>query len=486
MISEFSLKNKFLITFIVLFLLILGIYSLFKIPIDAIPDISENQVIITVKYEGQDPQTIDEQISYPIVSKLLSVPKVKTIRAISMNNVAFIYVIFNENVDLYWARSRVLEYLSGFKFPEGVSFQIGADASAISWIFQYVLISNKHSIDELTSFNEFFLKPFLQSIEGVSEVGTIGGFLKEYQIDLNPYLMKVYDISFEDVLNAIKNNNRSTGGRYIEISERFYNIRGYGYVKSLEDIENIFVKNNSGKSVKIKDIAIVQLGPSLREGALDFNGKGESVGGIVISRINENSYNVIKRVKEKIKHLNLPDGMEMKIAYDRSHLIEESIKTLIVSIIKESLIIAFMILIFLFSIRSSISIILMLPISIIISFIFLKIFNITLNIMSLGGFILSLGVLIDMGVVLVENSHKYIEEGYDKLLAIKKSANELSRSLFFSLLIITVSFLPVFFLSGEEGKLFRPLAWTKKTFYVNFSNFVNNICNYFNLYLLAK
>jgi Cu(I)/Ag(I) efflux system membrane protein CusA/SilA len=197
-----------------------------------------------------------------------------------MNNVAFIYVIFNENVDLYWARSRVLEYLSGFKFPEGVSFQIGADASAISWIFQYVLVSNKHSIDELTSFNEFFLKPFLQSIEGVSEVGTIGGFLKEYQIDLNPYLMKVYDISFEDVLNAIKNNNQSTGGRYIEISERFYNIRGYGYVKSLEDIENIFVKNSNGKSVKIKDIAIVQLGPSLREGALDFNGKGESVGGI--------------------------------------------------------------------------------------------------------------------------------------------------------------------------------------------------------------
>jgi Cu(I)/Ag(I) efflux system membrane protein CusA/SilA len=461
MISEFSLKNKFLITFIVLFLLILGIYSLFKIPIDAIPDISENQVIITVKYEGQDPQTIDEQISYPIVSKLLSVPKIKTIRAISMNNVAFIYVIFNENVDLYWARSRVLEYISGFKFPEGVSFQIGADASAISWIFQYVLVSNKHSIDELTSFNEFFLKPFLQSIEGVSEVGTIGGFLKEYQIDLNPYLMKVYDISFEDVLNAIKNNNQSTGGRYIEISERFYNIRGYGYVKSLEDIENIFVKNSNGKSVKIKDIAIVQLGPSLREGALDFNGKGESVRGIIISRIGENSYNVIKRVKEKIKHLNLPDGMEIKIAYDRSHLIEESIKTLIVSIIKESLIIAFMIFVFLFSIRSSISIILMLPISIIISFIFLKIFNITLNIMSLGGFILSLGVLIDMGVVLVENSHKYIEEGYDKFSAIKKSANELSKSLFFSLLIITVSFLSVFFLSGEEGKLFRPLAWTK-------------------------
>ena len=296
-----------------------------------------------------------------------------------------------------------MEYLSGFKFPEGVSFQIGADASVISWIFQYVLVSNKNTIDELTSFNEFFLKPYLQSIEGVSEVGTIGGFLKEYQIDLNPYLMKVYDISFEDVLNAIKNNNQSTGGRYIEILERFYNIRGYGYVKSLEDIENISVKNSNGKSLKIKDIAIVQLGTSLREGALDFNGKGESVGGIIISRIVENSYNVIKRVKEKIKHLNLPDGMEIKIAYDRSHLIEESIKTLIISIIKESLIIAFMILIFLFSIRSSISIILMLPISIIISFIFLKIFNITLNIMSLGGFILSLGVLIDMGVVLVEN-----------------------------------------------------------------------------------
>lgn len=273
-----------------------------------------------------------------------------------------------------------MEYLSGFKFPEGVSFQIGADASAISWIFQYVLVSNKNTIDELTSFNEFFLKPYLQSIEGVSEVGTIGGFLKEYQIDLNPYLMKVYDISFEDVLNAIKNNNQSTGGRYIEILERFYNIRGYGYVKSLEDIENISVKNSNGKSLKIKDIAIVQLGTSLREGALDFNGKGESVGGIIISRIVENSYNVIKRVKEKIKHLNLPDGMEIKIAYDRSHLIEESIKTLIISIIKESLIIAFMILIFLFSIRSSISIILMLPISIIISFIFLKIFNITLNI----------------------------------------------------------------------------------------------------------
>jgi len=212
-----------------------------------------------------------------------------------------------------------LEYLSGFKFPEGVSFQIGADASAISWIFQYVLVSNKNTIDELTSFNEFFLKPYLQSIEGVSEVGTIGGFLKEYQIDLNPYLMKAYDISFEDVLNAIKNNNQSTGGRYIEISERFYNIRGYGYVKSLEDIENISVKNSNGKSVKIKDIAIVQLGTSLREGALDFNGKDESVGGIIISRIGENSYNVIKRFKEKIKHLNLPDGMEIKIAYDSNN-----------------------------------------------------------------------------------------------------------------------------------------------------------------------
>ncbi|MEO0219499.1 MAG: CusA/CzcA family heavy metal efflux RND transporter [candidate division WOR-3 bacterium] len=460
-ISDYSLKNKTLISLIVIFLTILGIYYLFKIPIDAIPDISETQVIITIRYEGQDPQTIEEQISYPLVSKLLSVPKVKTIRAISMNNVAFVYIIFQENTDIYWARSRVLEYLTGFRFPEGVSYQLGPDATSISWIFQYVLVSDRHSIDELTSFNEFFLKPYLQATKGVSEVATIGGFLKEYQIDVNPYKLKAYNLSFEDVLNAIKNSNFSSGGRYIEVSERFYNIRGYGYIKNLQDLENTLIKNLDGKSIKIKDVAIVQFGPSLREGALDYNGKGESVGGIIISRIGENSYEVIKNVKERLKSLKLPDGMKVEVAYDRTHLIEESIKTLIVSIIKESSIIAIMILIFLFSIRSSISIIIILPLSVILSIILLKIFNITLNIMSLGGFILSLGVLIDMAVVLVENCHKYLEEGYSKIEAVKKSTNELSKSLFFSLLIITISFLPIFFLTGEEGKLFKPLAFTK-------------------------
>ncbi|MCX7947031.1 MAG: CusA/CzcA family heavy metal efflux RND transporter [candidate division WOR-3 bacterium] len=455
-IVNFSLKNKTTISLIVILLTIVGIYSIFKVNIDAIPDISENQVIITARYEGQDPITIEEQVSYKLVSRLLSIPKIRTIRAISMNNIAFVYIIFKDGVNIYWARSRVLEYIAGLDIPKEVNIQIGPPSSSISWIVQYVLISDKHTIDELTAFNEFILKPYLQATEGVSEIATIGGFIKEYQIDVDPYKLKSYNLSFEEVLKAIENANLSTGGRFIEIAERYYNIRGYGYIRTLEDIENISIKG-----IKIKDIGIVQIGPSIREGALDYNAKGESVGGIIISTIGENAYKVIRNVKEKIKKINLPEGMKIEIVYDRSYLIEESIKTLISAILKESLIIAILVYIFLVSIKSSISIIIILPLSVILSIIFVKIFNITLNIMSLGGFILSLGVLIDMAVVLVESSHKYIEQGYSKIEAIEKSVKELSRSIFFSLLIITISFLPVFFLTGEEGKLFKPLAITK-------------------------
>ncbi len=478
-IVRWSLENRSLVILLVALLSAIGVYSIAKTPLDAIPDISDVQVILEVRWEGQDPQTIEDQITYPIVSKLLSVPRTKAVRGFSFNNFSLIYVIFEDGTDLYWARSRVLEYVSSVKLPEGANVILGPDATSLGWVFMYALVdtSSRYDLAYLRTFNDFYLKYYLQSVDGVSEVATVGGYLKEYQVDLDPYRMFAYGITFDQVIRAVRQASSSMAGRVITASERYYIVRGYGYVKDVEDLENVPLKAENGVSIKLRDIASIQLGPALKEGAVDLNGEGEVVGGIVIMRLGENAYEVIERVKKKLETINLPEGVKLVITYDRSELIGKAVWTLVKTLIKESIVVILLSIIFLMSLRSSISVILLIPISILLSFIIMAMLGITVNIMSLGGIALAIGVLIDAAVVMVENAHKHFEKqppknAREKVELLFRSTREVAKPLFISLLIITISFLPVFALRGEEGKLFHPLAYTK-TFVMLFATLLS-------------
>jgi len=474
-IIDYSARNKFIIIVFYLFIIGWGIWSLNHTPVDAIPDLSDNQVIVFTQWMGRSPKIIEDQITYPLVTNLQGLPKVKAVRASSMFGMSFVFVIFDDDADIYWARSRVLEklnYASSF-LPQGVVPTLGPDGTGVGHVFWYTVEGKNSDLAELRSIQDWYIRYQLNSVKGVAEVASIGGFVKQYQIDLDPNKLSAFDLDYMSVVNAIKNNNREVGGKIIEQNDVAMYVRGEGYVRSISDIENVVVATgNNGVPVFVKNVATVQMGNDLRLGLLDKNGEGEVVGGIVIMRYGENAKDVIVRVKEKMKEIEkgLPNGVEIKIAYDRSDLIDHSINTLKDALFEEALVVSIMVLIFLLHIRSVIRVIIEIPVAVLFAFIAMKTFGITSNIMSLGGIAIAIGVIVDASIVLVENAYRNVARAQEENGELSKedyieisirSAKQVGPAIFYSVAIMVVSFLPVFLLEGQEGKLFKPLAFTK-------------------------
>ncbi|MDI6744375.1 MAG: CusA/CzcA family heavy metal efflux RND transporter [Thermodesulfovibrionales bacterium] len=484
-IIELSARNKFLIFLLVFFLSAWGYWALKNTPLDAIPDLSDTQVIIYTEWPGRSPDLIEDQITYPITSTLLAAPKVQVVRGFSYLGSSFIYVIFEEGTDIYWARSRVLEYLQSVKnkIPSEVNPVLGPDATSVGWGFSYAVVDDtgRHDLSELRSVQDYNIKLALEGVQGVSQVASIGGFVKQYQITIDPNKLLAYNLPITTVMDAIRKSNKDVEGRVIEFSGIEYMIRGRGYLKTLDDLKNVPVgTSGSGTPVFLRDIANVQLGPEIRRGLAELDGKGEVAGGIVVVRFGENVLNVIDRVKEKIKNdiePSLPKGMKIITTYDRSDLIHRSIDTLKEEIIKLSIAVSVVCIVFLFHLPSALVVILTLPIAIIISFICMYYLGVTSNIMSLSGIAIAIGAMVDASIIMVENAHKKLEDWElhgrhgSRVEVIIDAAKEVGPSLFFALLVITVGFLPVFTLQAQAGRLFKPLAYTK-TFAMLFSSFL--------------
>lgn len=486
-VIEYSARNKFIVFLIVFFLILWGYWSLKRIPLDAIPDLSDTQVIIFTEWQGRSPDLVEDQITYPITSTLLSAPKVKVVRGFSFFGSSFIYVIFEEGTDIYWARSRILEYLQAVKnkIPQDVNPVLGPDATSLGWGFSYALVdeTGKHDLSELRSIQDYYVKLTLESVEGVSQVASVGGFVKQYQINVDPNRLLAFNIPLNKVIEAVRKSNRDVEGRVIEFSGTEYMIRARGYIRDIEDIKNITIGIDSkGTPIYLRDIARIQLGPDIRRGIVDLDGRGEVVGGIVVVRFGENVLNVIERVKERIKRdiePSLPEGVKIVTTYDRSDLILRSIDTLKEEIIKLSIAVSVVCIVFLFHLPSAFVVMLTLPIAIIISFICMFYLKVTTNIMSLSGIAIAIGAMVDASIIMVENAHKKLEESEERILkgeikrldVIIEAAKEVGPSLFFSLLVITVGFLPVFALEAQAGRLFKPLAYTK-TFAMLFASFL--------------
>ncbi|MBI5970478.1 MAG: efflux RND transporter permease subunit [Deltaproteobacteria bacterium] len=468
-IIELSVKNRFVIILAAVFLAGWGVWTLYRTPVDAIPDLSDAQVIIYTDYPGQAPQVVEDQITYPLTTAMLAVPKAKVVRGYSFFGVSFIYIIFEDGTDIYWARSRVLEYLNfaSGKLPRGVTPSLGPDATGVGWVYEYTVEGAGYSLAELRGIQDWYVRYQLTKVPGVSEVASIGGFVKQYQVNLDPNKLITYGISIRDVVKSIEMSNNDVGGRVVEMAEREYMVRGLGYIKGMPDIEDIVLKvDMTGTPVKVKDVGRVEIGPDERRGVTELNGEGEAVAGIVVMRFGENALNVIDGVKEKIKDLSagLPPGVKIRAVYDRSHLIERAIDTLKAKLVEEFIVVSIVCIIFLLHFRSALVAILMLPLAILISFIVMFEMKINANIMSLGGIAIAIGAMIDGAIVMVENGHKKIEKeapGANRWATITEAAKEVGPALFFSLLIITVSFLPIFTLEAQEGRLFKPLAYTK-------------------------
>lgn len=469
-IIAYSVKNKFIVLLLTFLMVLWGLWAVSKTAIDAIPDLSDNQVIVYTEWDGRSSQIIEDQITYPLSSNLQGLPKVKDIRASSEFGFSMIYVIFEDDADIYWARSRVTERLSSIKnlLPDAVNPTLGPDGTGVGHVFWYTLKSTKHDLAQLRSIQDWYLKYQLNSVAGVAEVASIGGFVKQYQIDVDPVKLSSYKINFKDITMAIQNSNKDVGGKLLEHNDSEYIIRGLAYIKSVKDIENIVVGyDEKNVPIYVKTIANIQIGADLRRGLLDENGTGEVVGGIIVMRQGENAKDVIDKVKTKIKEISkgLPEGVEIKTAYDRSDLIEQSVATLKEALIEEVSVVSFVILIFLLHIRSSFIVVVSLPISILISFIFMYYMKVSLNLMSLGGIAIAVGDLTDSAIVMVENAFRKLseEDNKDKKFddIIIESAQQLGTPIFFSILIIIISFAPVFLLEGQEGKMFSPLAFTK-------------------------
>jgi len=472
-VIEFSAHNKFLVLTTVVAAMIAAVWALKNIPLDAIPDLSDTQVIIYSRWD-RSPDIIEDQVTYPIVTAMLGAPRVKAIRGFSDFGFSYVYVIFKDGTDLYWARSRTLEYLSKIipRLPEGVRTELGPDATGVGWVFQYALVdtSGQHDLQELRSFQDWYLRYYLQSVPGVAEVASLGGFVKQYQVTVDPTRLLAYNIPITKVIEAIRQGNQEVGGRLLEFSGAEYMVRGRGYLTSIEDIEKIVVgTDQQGTPVLIKHLGSVALGPEIRRGLADFDGQGDVVGGTVIMRSGENALNVINRVKAKLKDIepSLPPGVKIEVTYDRSELILSAIKNLREKLIEEMLIVSLVILIFLWHFPSAIIPIVTIPVSVILAFIPFYGLNLTANIMSLSGIAISIGVLVDGAIVEVENAYKRLEqwiEGGRKgdYHAIRlKALKEVGPSVFFSLLVIAVAFMPIFTLVDQEGRLFKPLAWAK-------------------------
>ena len=471
-IIEFCARNRLLVVLGVGFALVAALVSIKKVKLDAIPDLSDPQVIIFTEWMGRSPTLIEDQVTYPIVSKLISTPHVADVRGFSMFGMSFVYVIFEEGTDIYWARSRVLEYMNGLRgaLPEGATPILGPDATGIGWTFQYALTdkTGKHSLDELRTFQDFTLRYALGSVPGVAEVASVGGYQKQYQVTVDPNRLRAYGVTMTEVIDAISQSNNDVGGRIIEFSGREYYVRGRGYIHDLGAIEKIALRASgpSGTPLLVKDVASVRFGPDIRRGLLEWNGEGEAVGAVVVTRYGENALDVIGRIKKKIEELkpSFPDGVELTIAYDRSGLIERSIDTLKHALTEEAIVVSLVIMLFLLHFRSSLLPILSLPISVGISFIPMVLLDIPSTIMSLGGIAIAIGATVDAQIVMIEAGHKKLEHagpGADRHKILIEAAKEVTPAIFFSLLIIAVAFLPVFTLTGQAGRLFKPLAYTK-------------------------
>lgn len=467
-IIEWSVRNAFIIILASLFIVVGGVYALKKMPLDAIPDLSDVQVIVYTEYSGQSPQVVEDQVTYPLTTAMLSVPKSKVVRGFSFFGASFVYVIFEDNTDIYWARSRVLEYLNfaSSRMPAGVRPSLGPDATGVGWVYEYAVIGAQHTLAELRTIQDWYLRYQITKARGVSEVASVGGFEKQYQVVVDPRKLQAYGIPLSRVTQVIRNSNRDVGGRVIEMSETEYMVRGKGYLRGINDLELLVMKSDKGVPVLLRDIAHIELGPDQRRGLTELNGEGEVVAGIAIARYGENALAVIKNIKEKISEIKsgLPDGVEIKTVYDRSDLIHRAISNLNRTLIEEAIIVALVCMIFLMHVRSALVAIVMLPVGVLIAFILMQRLGMNANIMSLGGIAIAIGAMVDAAIVMIENAHKHIErmpEGGSRKQAIINACKEVGPALFFSLLIITVSFVPVFTLESQEGRMFSPLAYTK-------------------------
>ena len=471
-IIEYSARNRVIVLMMFALLIAWGVWAVYKTPVDAIPDLSDNQVIVFTDYPGRSPQVVEDQVTYPLAVNLQGLPQVRAVRASSAFGFSMIYVIFEDKADIYWARTRVLERLNyaASLLPPGVVPTLGPDGTGVGHVFWYTLEGKGYDLEQLRTLQDWFVRYQLNTVPGVAEVASIGGFVREYQVDLDPNRLFAYNIKVGQVMEAIKKSNNDVGGRLLEQADAEFLIRGRGYIKSTADLENIVVgADMRGTPIYVKNLGTVQLGGAIRRGMLDMNGQGEAVGGIVVMRYGENAKDVIDRVKEKIVSLEkgLPPGVKIMVSYDRSDLIERAIHTLKASLIEESIVVSLVILVFLLHFQSALVIVLTLPIAVLISFITMKLMGVSSNIMSLGGIAIAIGVLVDAGVIMVENCYRHLsemppEERKEKRLeVIIASAKQVGRAIFFSLAIIILSFVPVFLLEGQEGKMFHPLAFTK-------------------------
>jgi len=463
-----SARNLMLVLIGTVFVVAGGLYAILHLPLDAIPDLSDTQVIVYTEYPGQAPQVVEDQVTYPLTTAMLTVPKSKVVRGFSYFGVSFVYVIFEDGTDIYWARSRVLEYLNAAatRLPNGVTPTLGPDATGVGWVYQYVLLSKEHSLAELRSLQDWYIRYGLAKAEGVAEVASVGGFVKQYNVVIDAQRLRNLGIPLSKVRDAIRASNMDVGGRTVELSEFEFVVRGRGYLKGIPDLQAIVLKNDGGTPVLLKDVARVELGPDERRGLTELDGVGEVASGIVLQRFGSNALDVIDGVKKRLRELagSLPKGVEVRAVYDRSTLIHAAIATLRQTLFEESVIVALVCIIFLLHVRSAMVAILMLPVGVLMAFGAMKLLGLGSNIMSLGGIAIAIGAMVDAAIVMIENAHKHLERaehGKPRLEILIEAASEVGPALFFSLLIITVSFLPIFTLEAQEGRMFSPLAFTK-------------------------
>jgi copper/silver efflux system protein len=463
-----SARNLMVVLIGTVFAVAAGVYAVLHLPLDAIPDLSDTQVIVYTEYPGQAPQVVEDQVTYPLTTAMLTVPRSRVVRGFSYFGVSFVYVIFEDGTDIYWARSRVLEYLNAAtrQLPAGVTPTLGPDATGVGWVYQYVLLAKDRSLAELRSRQDWYVRYGLARAEGVAEIASVGGFVKQYNVVIDPQRVRSFDIPLSQVRNAIRASNMDVGGRTIELSEFEYVVRGRGYLKGIGDLQKIVLKNDGGTPVLLQDVARVELGPDERRGLTELNGDGEVAGGIVLQRFGANALDVIDNVKKRVAEIagSLPKGVDIVAVYDRSTLIRAAIETLRHTLLEESIIVALVCVVFLLHVRSALVAILMLPVGVLMAFAGMKALGLGSNIMSLGGIAIAIGAMVDAAIVMIENAHKHLERappGKPRLDILIDAASEVGPALFFSLLIITVSFLPIFALEAQEGRLFGPLAYTK-------------------------
>jgi Cu(I)/Ag(I) efflux system membrane protein CusA/SilA len=467
-IIRWSARNLLLVGFAGVFITLAGLYAVSRVPLDAIPDLSDVQVIVYTEYPGQAPQVVEDQVTYPLTTAMLSVPKSRVVRGFSFFGVSFVYVIFEDGTDLYWARSRVLEYLNSAasRLPTGVAPSLGPDATGVGWVYQYVVRGAQKNLAELRGIQDWYIRYGLAKAEGVAEIASVGGFVKQYSVVIDPRRLQSLGVSLAKIRDALRSSNIDVGGRTIELAETEFVVRGRGYIKSPTDLERIVVKNERGVPVLLRDVARVELAPDERRGITEVNGEGEAVTGIVLQRFGENALSVIKNVKERLAEItpSLPQDVSIDAVYDRSDLIYRAIETLKRTLIEESIIVALVCVVFLLHVRSALVAIITLPLGVLIAYLCMYLLGLSSNIMSLGGIAIAIGAMVDAAIVMIENAHKHLERaapGTPRSEVLIGSAVEVGPALFFSLLIITVSFLPIFALEAQEGRMFKPLAYTK-------------------------